>query len=300
MKHNDGKIAFIGFGEAGQAFASGFADMSAPPTMCAYDVKTEGPDAGSMKTTYTKHGIDDAKSCANACRNAQAIFSMVTAEQAEVAAGSAANTALYNTFYFDCNSCAPETKRRSAGLINAAGGRYVDVAIMTPVHPARQKSPCLLSGLHAEAAKEVMNSLGMNVSVVGLEIGAASARKMIRSVMIKGLEALTLECFLAARKYGIENDILASLDQSYPCFDWPKRAPYMIERAITHGTRRAAEMREVQKTLLDLGIEPRMTTGTIARQSEAGELGLSASDFCADDLAGLADAILARLKNDEA
>ena len=110
--------------------------------------------------------------------------------------------------------------------------------------------------------------------------------------MVKGLEALTLECFLAARKAGIEDDILASLDTSYPGFDWPKRAPYMIERAITHGARRAAEMREVAQTLRDLGLEPTMTRGTVARQSEASDLGLNARDIGADDLSALTQAFL--------
>lgn len=292
-------LSFIGFGEAGQAFASGYSEEVRVPGMRAFDIKTNGPDAAQKRADYERYGVAGSDTCFEVCRETDAIFSLVTAEQAEDAAGEAAKTALNGALFLDCNSCAPDTKKRAAQRIDAAGGRYVDVAIMSPVHPKRHKTPCLLAGPHADAACAMMNGLGMNAQIAGKEVGAASARKMIRSVMVKGLEALTLECFLAARTYGIADDIMASLDQSYPGFGWPERAPYMFERAITHGTRRAAEMREVEKTLRDAGIEPHMTSGTVARQSLIGALGLTADEKGADNIGDLADAILDRLKREQ-
>ncbi len=291
-------IAFIGFGEAGQAFASGFGDEDGTPDLRAYDVKADGPDAAMMQAVYARLGVDGAATSDAACNRAQAIFSLVTAEEAGRAAATAAQNPLAGALFFDCNSCAPETKRQSCEMIEAAGGRYVDVAVMAPVHPKRHKAPCLLAGPHAQAAQALMQTLGMDVQIAGGEVGAASGRKMIRSVMIKGLEALTLECFLAARKYGIEDDIMASLDASFPGFDWPTRAPYMIERAMTHGIRRAAEMREVEKNLMDLGIDPSMTTGTVARQDQVGAMGLDASEIGETDLKALTGAILKRLRTE--
>ena len=288
-------IAFIGFGEAAQAFASGFRAEPVNPSCQTFDIKLNGPDASAIETACTTLGVTAQPTSAAACKPARAIFSMVTAEEAATAAATAAQTPLNGTLFLDCNSCAPDTKRQSEALITTAGGRYVDVAIMTPVHPKLHRSPCLVSGPHAEAATDLMQTLGMTASIAGAEIGAASGRKMIRSVMIKGLEALTLECFLAARKFGIEDDIMASLDKSYPGFDWPTRAPYMMERAMTHGIRRAAEMREVAKTLHDLGIAPHMTTGTVARQQEVGDMALNAADIGEEDLRAMADAILSHL-----
>ena len=96
---------------------------------------------------------------------------------------------------------------------------------------------------------------------------------MVRSVMVKGLEALTLECFLAARRTGVEEEIMVSLSKSYPGLDWPKLVEYNLERMANHGVRRAHEMEEVADTLRELGIDPHMTSGTIRRQQELGELG---------------------------
>lgn len=286
------KISFIGFGEAAQAFAKGLLQEPVPLNLSAFDIKTDGSDAAATWAAYDSLEVNGASHCAEACVDRAAIFSLVTAEQAENAASAAGQTNLDGALFLDCNSCAPNTKRRAAAVIEAAGGRYVDVAVMTPVHPRLHKSPCLLAGPHAEAAGEMMQDLGMSAEIVGPDIGNASTRKMIRSTMIKGLEALTLECFLAARKAGIESDILASLEGSYPGFDWQTRAPYMMERAASHGGRRAAEMEEVAKTLSDLGIEPHVTRGTIVRQREVGALGLDLNNTDAKDLTARADAIL--------
>lgn len=286
------KISFVGFGEAATAFAFGFQQETPGLDLQAFDIKTDGHNAAAMWDRYEASGVIGTKDCDQLCDDSAVIFSLVTADQAASAAETAANAGLNGTLFLDCNSCAPETKRRSAKVIEAAGGRYVDVAVMTPVHPKLHKSPCLLGGPHADDARAVMEGLGMSVEVAGADIGDASTRKMIRSVMIKGLEALTLECFLAARKAGIEGDILASLEASYPGFDWQSRAPYMMERAATHGIRRAAEMQEVAQTLRDLGMTPHMTDGTVARQRQVGDIGLTISPETATDLKQISDAIL--------
>ena len=291
MRANRTEITFIGFGEAGQALAKGLSGEDTALAFTAFDVKTDGPDAAAKRADYALYAIKGAASSQAACAGAQIIFSLVTAEKAEGAATAAATADLNGALFLDCNSCAPETKRRSAERITQAGGRYVDVAIMTPVHPRLHKSPCLLAGPHAVDAQQILANLGMDTQIAGDHVGAASTKKMIRSVMVKGLEALTVECFLAARAAGIEDDILTSLEGSYPGFDWATRAPYMFERVATHGIRRASEMEEVVKTLQDLGVTPHITQGTVQRQREVGALGLDASAYKADDLAGLADAI---------
>jgi hypothetical protein len=91
---------------------------------------------------------------------------------------------------------------------------------------------------------------------------------MIRSVMVKGVEALTAEMMLGAQAAGVVEEVLASLDASEKPRPWAEKAAYNIERMVTHGARRAAEMEESAKTLESLGIAPLMTRGTVARQSE--------------------------------
>ena len=162
------------------------------------------------------------------------------------------------------NSTAPETKREAAKLIDEAGGRYVDVAVMAPVDPARLAVPLLLSGPHAAGGAAMLNALGFtNTRVVAGDIGQASSIKMIRSIMVKGQEALTAEMMLAAQAAGIVDEVLSSLGDG-----WDVKAAYNLERMKIHGRRRAAEMEEVGKTLVALGVEPVMTRSTVRRQRE--------------------------------
>lgn len=168
------------------------------------------------------------------------------------------------------NSVAPDTKRRAARAIESAGGHYFDVAIMAPVHPARLGVPMLLSGPHAHAAQSALAEAGFGtLRVVGDRIGTASAIKMIRSVMVKGIEALTAECLSAAQAAGVTDEVLASLGA-----EWPIRADYHLDRMMTHGLRRAAEMDEVVKTLDALGTGSAMARATAGWQRAIGARGV--------------------------
>ncbi len=119
----------------------------------------------------------------------------------------------------------------------------------------------------------LIDELEMRGAIAGDEIGAAAGLKMIRSVMIKGIEALTLECFLAARRAGIVDEVAASLKNNYPTLDWNKVIEYNIERMASHGIRRADEMDQVAETLRELGLDPLMAAATSIRQREMGEIG---------------------------
>jgi len=293
------RIAFLGFGEAAQAFLAGWrsrADFAAP--IVAYDVKTDSPDArvrDAKRADYAAAHVVEEASAPAALAGAPLVFSVVTADQAEAAARAALPGLAREAFFFDCNSCAPQTKARSAERVEAAGGRYVDVAVMAPVHPRLHRSPLLISGPHAEAAAAALRSLDMAPKVHAGPVGSSSAIKMIRSVMIKGLEALACECALAGRAAGVDAVVLASLDETFPGFDWKKRIAYMMERVMTHGVRRAAEMREVALTVDEFGLDGAMSRGAVAWQQRIGALGLRADDGDPSDYRDLADRILSAL-----
>lgn len=264
-------VSFIGFGEAGMAFAT---DWSAGlPRPRAYDLKTDNAALRDAKLAdYAQSGVVGCNSAALALAGVRAAFSLVTADQALSAAESCAPLLATGALWLDMNSVAPQTKRAAAQAIGEGGGRYVDVAVMAPVHPKRRSVPLLVAGPHADAAVEMLGELGFsNVRNVGREIGAASSVKMIRSVMVKGLEALTAECILAAEAAGVRDQVLASLDASSSRNDWAARADYNLDRMIVHGVRRAAEMEEVVKTLDALGTGSEMTRATVVRQREIGE-----------------------------
>ncbi len=287
-------LAFIGFGEAGQAFASGLQGSKAA-SMRAYDVKSldlaTGPD---MLQAFADHQVEGCASAGQAVDGVEAIFSLVTADQALAVAENLAGYGLQGQLYFDCNSCSPGTKRAACELIEAAGGRYVDVAIMAPVHPALHKTPLLVSGPHMQDALDVFAALAMRAKGMPGPVGRASSVKMVRSIMIKGLEALTLECVLAGRQAGVEEEVLETLDRSFPGFNWSDKACYMMERVMTHGIRRASEMREVAKSVQEWQLSPHMAQATVERQQEVGALKMDADAYDANYQA-YADALLQRL-----
>lgn len=283
------RIAMVGFGEAGQAFASGW-NRSVIAHIASHDLRS---GTLSLQQAAKQLGVVQTEGIAPAVSNADAVFCLVTADQALVAAQAAAACLPDGTFWMDGNSCAPATKRQAARVIEAAGGRYVDMAIMAPVHPRLHLTPALLAGPHAQAAMVELAALGMRWQVAGTLVGDASSIKMLRSVMVKGFEALTAECLLAARRAGVEEAVLASLQASDPGWNWHARAAYNLERTMVHGARRAAEMREVAVTLRDLGLPDRMVAATAQWQDQIAGLGLAGGP---DDLADRADRILDALQ----
>jgi 3-hydroxyisobutyrate dehydrogenase-like beta-hydroxyacid dehydrogenase len=296
---SSGSIAFLGFGEAARAFLDGWrTEPNFKARVCAYDIKTDSPDS-QMRTAkradYAAAQVLGASTAAEAVKGAEAVFSVVTADQAHEAAIAALPGLAKGPLFFDCDSCAPQTKARSAQDVEAAGGRYVDVAVMQAVHPRLHRTPLLISGPHVESAAAALAALGMSAKIHLGPVGAASSVKMIRSIMMKGLEALVCECVLAGRKAGVIETVLDSLDDTYPGFDWKKRSAYMLERVMTHGVRRAAEMREVALTVDLLGLKGEMSRACVGWQQQIGELGLRASAAELADYGVLADRILAGL-----
>lgn len=285
-------IAMVGFGEAAGAFVSGWS-LVLPDQVRAYDIATKDPvRSRAMQARFAQHGVSGCDDMEQALTGAVTVFCLVTADRALEAATAAARFLAPGALWLDCNSCAPQTKRAAAAVIEAAGGRYVDVAVMAPVHPLRHRVPLLVAGPHARAAVEVMRGLGMDPQLAGPDIGQASAIKMLRSVIIKGMEALTAECLLAARRSGVEGQVIASLQASDPGTDWTAKSAYNLERMIVHGTRRAAEMREVAATVAALGLTNDMSAATARWQDLVAATGADPGDA---DLTGRLDRVLARL-----
>ena len=270
-------LALIGFGEAAQAFIEGMGD-TAPAGARGYDLKSTAVDPkirAAKVADFTRFNVVGAASSGEAIREASVVFSLVTADQALVAARGAAAAIRPGALFFDGNSVSPRTKQRAAEAIEAAGGRYVDTAIMSPVRPALTAAPLLLSGPHAEVGAETLTRLGFsNVRALEGPVGSSSAVKMIRSVMVKGIEALTAECLSAAVAAGVDQEVLASLDASDRPQSWITRGDYNLDRMMVHGGRRAEEMREVVATLQDLGVTPAMSRATVAWQAAIGAAGL--------------------------
>lgn len=255
------KLALIGFGEAGATFARG-GDWGSSAS--AYDI------AGARAEAMREAGLRPTVSAGDALKGAMLVLSLVTADQALIAAEQAACYLSPGALWCDMNSAAPDSKRAAARVIEAAGGRYADVAVLAPVNPAALAVPLLISGPCAADAQAALSALGFsNTRMIGDAVGKASAIKLIRSVMVKGIEALTAEMMTAADAEGVASDVLASLDASEKTLPWAQRSAYNLERMAAHGLRRAAEMEEAAKMLAALGVDPVMTRATVIRQRHA-------------------------------
>jgi 3-hydroxyisobutyrate dehydrogenase len=287
-------IGFIGFGEVGSILAR---DLRAAghARLAAFDTAFGDPGSKASRNA-AQAGIAVARSAVELAADAELVICCVTAGSALAAAGSLTGGLGHAPFVLDVNSVSPGTKREAFVAVTAAGGRYVESAVMTSVPPHGIHSPMLLGGPHAGAFLPVAEALGMRAQVFSAEVGGASSVKMCRSIMIKGLEALTTECMMTARRYGVERQVLDSLADTLPHKDWPGLARYMMSRALIHGRRRAEEVREVVRTVEEAGLEPLQSPATALRQDWAADVGaqLGKETLATTELETLVDAVLAK------
>jgi 3-hydroxyisobutyrate dehydrogenase-like beta-hydroxyacid dehydrogenase len=263
-------IGLVGYGEVGRILAEDLRKQDA--NVLAYDIKLGGNKAGPLREHAREHGVALTTSHAELAAQADFIVSAVTASQAVPVAQACAPAVKKNAFFLDFNSASPGAKQRAAKLIDSAGGRYVEGAVMTSIPPYRIKVPLLLGGATASELAPLLVELGFDAKVASEKLGVASAVKMCRSVMIKGLEAMTIECFTTARAYGVEDAVLASFKETFPGIDWEKQGAYFFQRVIEHGRRRAEEVREVAETVRDIGLTPWSAEGTAERQAWVADL----------------------------
>jgi 3-hydroxyisobutyrate dehydrogenase-like beta-hydroxyacid dehydrogenase len=259
-------IALIGFGEVGGVFGRDFA--AGGLTISTFDILLNGePSRGTMLSKAKSANVRACDTLEEAIRGADLVISAVTASSATEVAQSAAPFLRSGQTYLDINSVSPETKREIARLLSESPAAFVEAAVMAPVAPQRLKVPMLLGGADAAVAAERIIAIGMNGKPVSDQIGVASAIKMCRSIIIKGLEAITVESMFTARRYGAEKQVLDSLAATFPDMGWNSTLPdYLISRVAEHGKRRAAEMREAAQAVTDAGLEPLTALATARRQ----------------------------------
>lgn len=284
-------VGLLGFGEVGQIIAADLSSRGAT-RLAAWDILF--PDRASAPAHAIQTApVRAAAGAADAVRDANFVISAVTAGQCLAAAESAAPALQRGAVYVDLNSVSPSTRVEASAVIEARGARYVEAAVMSPIGPKRLASPMLLGGPHAADLLAPLHELGLTgASAFSTVIGRASAAKMCRSVVVKGMEALLAEAMLAARHYQVDAAVLDSLQDLFPGADWRRLGRYMISRSLQHGRRRAEEMREVARTVDEAGVGSWMASAAARRQDWAAA---HAAALAHDELAPLLDAILARL-----
>jgi 3-hydroxyisobutyrate dehydrogenase-like beta-hydroxyacid dehydrogenase len=254
------RLGLIGLGEAGGAIAAGLAEQGV--TVAAYDARADTP---AVQAAAARAGVTLAGSVADLVAGVDVVLSLTKAGVAVAVAQEAAPALSARHVYADLNSASPAVKRAAAAAVEPSGALFADVAVMAAVPPHRHRVPLLVSGGGAAAFTEQVNRLGMRAEVLGDRVGQASAVKMYRSLLIKGLEALIFECALGAGPEGALDRVLASMTGSLPFDDWPELATYLMGRTVAHGDRRAAELREVAATQAEAGLDPALAAAAAAR-----------------------------------
>jgi 3-hydroxyisobutyrate dehydrogenase len=297
------RVGILGFGEAGQSIATGLkqaATAEHPIEIATWDILLPSNEKGApLKAAADRIGVKTVGSATELAATSDIILSLVTTDQSLVAAGQIAPHLVKGTLFLDCNSTSPGMKRDVAKAISAAGGRSVEAAVMDLVPRWQHKVPMLLAGKDAEELIGKLGPYGVQMEAVGPDVGAASTIKMCRSVFMKGLDAILIECLVAAETAGVTDRIVASLQVTMPEINWPVFIGKKLGGAAAHSGRRAGEMREVAVTLRELGIEPTMAEATAERLQWCANLGMkeraaatrvpsTIAEFVADVRAGLA------------
>jgi 3-hydroxyisobutyrate dehydrogenase-like beta-hydroxyacid dehydrogenase len=260
-------IGLVGYGEVGKIFGAGLRGQSGVMAMSAWDLKFADPQWQAKERAHAQTGGITAQPSMQAlCATSDLIISAVTASNTLAVAEEAAPYIQSAAVFLDLNSASPGTKQKAAALIDAAGAHYVEAGVMTSVPPYGIKVPMLLGGARAAELADLLTEWGMDAKAVSEQLGVASAIKMCRSVMIKGLEALVIESYTTARQYGVEDHVLPTLAETFPSIDWPKQGAYFFSRVVQHGKRRAEEMREAANTVREAGFEPFMSAAIADKQ----------------------------------
>ncbi len=256
-------FALIGYGEVGQLFAREFV-AKGDAAAAVYDVKCDDPLAREpLAVIAAKDRVQLGASPASAIGGADVVISAVTADRAIEAARAAADHLRPGQIYVDLNSVSPNTKRAVAAELH--GAPFVEFAVMSPVAGLGIASPILAGGARAAELAAKLNRLGMKIETVSEEIGVASATKLCRSIVIKGLEAIMVDLNLGAERAGVMAGVLKSLTASYPGMDWAEVARTMPGRVARHGVRRATGMREAAAMLQEMGLSGAFAEAIAAR-----------------------------------
>ena len=170
----------------------------------------------------------------------------------------AASSEIAGKFYLDLNAASLKSKEAAAAVIQAAGGRFIDGAIMGPLKRQRHQVSTVVSGEGAAQLAVTLQGWGMDVRAIGTKVGLASTVKMIRSVYTKGLEAIVVEFMVAAHRYGATEQVFDSLEEILELgpFLLPFRqmVSELVLEQVEHAARRATEMEQVVHTMEELGV----------------------------------------------
>lgn len=265
-------LGFIGYGEIGSTLGAGLRAQGLE-RVASYDIGAfEGPYAGLIQSRAQAAGVTLVRSPAELAEQADIIIGVTPGSASVASAQAFASHLTARHLFIDIASATPKVKLAVAAALAQSGASVADGSIVgTPKDGLAL--PILASGPAAEAVRDAVVPWGMKIDAVGDKLGTASAIKILRSVLIKGIEALTNEMLLGARRYGLEDVVLASAAKtlSRPFQDL---AAGLLTTGVIHARRRSEEAGMAAEALADVGVDPIMSRSTEARLQWVESLGL--------------------------
>jgi 3-hydroxyisobutyrate dehydrogenase-like beta-hydroxyacid dehydrogenase len=282
-------IALLGFGEAGSAIARGLCAEggwrgtqrpgdNAPRRVIAIDTALDQDSRGiALGKEARRLDVAIEGRYTPALGDADLVICAVQGEHALEAAQSAAPLLKKGAHYLDLCTVTGRMSDEDRALIEAAGGRYTDIAVMGGFFKSGIKAPMLVAGEDVEPVVAWMNANGFDAKVLGPRPGSASSVKMIRSVLIKGVEALGVEAYVTAERQGILKEVMECMGD-VDKLGFARFVGTLVQTHVVHAHRRWEEMGLVGQTLRETGVDPLMTQVTEKSLRRSVDAGIAPAD----------------------
>lgn len=244
------KIAILGLGEAGSHFANDLAQMG---------VIVTGYDPNPLRALHPSVAIKESN--AEAAQNADIIFSANLSSVSTEIAEQLVGVLEPHQFFCEMNTSGPEKKQKIASILAPSGVKMIDLAIMAPVPPKGIMTPLLASGEYAAEFLEKIKPLNLDILIVeNGKIGDAATRKLLRSIVYKGIAAVVCEAMEAGQTFGMESYIRGQISSLIGGND--DLIDRFVEGSRTHALRRMHEMEAVIEMLEEQNLDPIVTRAT--------------------------------------
>lgn len=268
-------IGFIGFGEAAFNISIGLKEEGIKGVK-AFDILLEDDKSAEMvKKRLLETNVDSIDSIGELVKSCETIFLAVPAKYAKSVAENALNFMTNDKILIDITTNKPHIKKELGNIYQDKDMLYVDASIMGAVPLYKHRTPTLVCGNGANKMIDLLSVIGMDLTYVGEEAGRAVKMKLTRSIFIKGIEALTLEMLLTARKLGIEKEIMEGLHKSFEVQGFTKMVSQLVISNLIHSKRRAGEAEECAELERELGFDPIMLEAAQKKLEWSASLGFS-------------------------
>jgi 3-hydroxyisobutyrate dehydrogenase-like beta-hydroxyacid dehydrogenase len=268
-------VAIVGFGELGEALARVLRDAGRAAPRAFNRPRAAPADADALRRRMEAAGAEPAATLKSALAGAELVLVCVPGAASREIADRARAVLAPGALYADLATASGEDKETAAEVIAGAGGRYVDAAVLGAVAAAGARVPILAAGAGAFSFAEAGAGFGLAVTPLQAPAGAAARVKLLRSVYLKGRDALIAEMLLAARRHDVEQVVADSIQGPGEEVPFPALADRVLTSLALHAGRRADELRSSAALLRASGVEAAVTEGAVLRLQLLAEVGLA-------------------------